>query len=96
MAQSENNKPGSFNTLLIVLVGQMGCLTVIVIALSVLAGLWLDGVFHTKPIITLALLLAGVPISIILMVFVGRKTLERFRLQSAGKGTADEEKKETS
>lgn len=92
MAQSGNHRTGSFNTLLIVLIGQMGCLTLIVIALSVLVGLWLDGVFHTKPIITLALLLAGVPISVILMVFVGRKSLERFRPQneaagSKGKGT---------
>ena len=95
MAQSDHHSTGNFNTLLIVLVGQMGCLTVIVIALSVLAGLWLDNVFHTRPIITLALLLAGVPVSVILMVVVGRKTLERFRVQSASK-PATEEKKETS
>ncbi len=94
MAQSDHRGPGNFNTLLIVLVGQMGCLTVIVIALSVLLGLWLDGVFHTKPIITLALLLAGVPVSVILMVLVGRKTLERFRSQSGAEGN-NEEKKET-
>ena len=95
MAQSGDHRTGNFNTLLIVLVGQMGCLTVIVVALSVLAGLWLDSTFHTKPIFTLALLLAGVPVSVILMVFVGRKTLERFKLQSASKETPDE-KKETS
>lgn len=95
MAQSDNNRMGNFSTLLIVLVGQMGCLTVIVIALSVLAGLWLDSVFHTKPIITLALLLVGVPVSVILMVFVGRKTLDRFRAQAGAKATT-EEKKETS
>ncbi len=93
MAQSDNHRGGNFNTLLIVLVGQMGCLTVIIIALSVLLGLWLDSVFHTKPIITLALLLAGVPVSVILMVFVGRKTLERFRMQAGSRGS--EEKKET-
>ncbi len=91
MAQSSGNSGKGFNTLLIVLVGQMGCLTVIVIALSVLAGLWLDGIFHTKPIITLALLLAGVPVSVILMVFVGRKTLERFRTQSGSAGTKEKE-----
>jgi F0F1-type ATP synthase assembly protein I len=96
MAQSGGHRTGNFNTILIVLVGQMGCLTVVVIALSVLAGLWLDGVFHTKPIITLALLLAGVPVSVILMVVVGRKTLERFRLQSATKVTTEEDKHETS
>ncbi len=94
MAQSGNNRTGNFNTLLIVLVGQMGCLTVIVIALSVLAGLWLDSVFHTKPIITLALLLAGVPVSVLLMVFVGRKTLDRFRTQNAAAETKDKNSSE--
>ncbi len=92
MAQSGDHRSGNFNTLLIVLVGQMGCLTVIVIALSVLVGLWLDSTFHTKPIFTLALLLAGVPVSVLLMVFVGRKTLERFKQQSGPKATAEENK----
>ena len=91
MAQSGNHRTGSFNTLLIVLIGQMGCLTLIVIALSVLVGSWLDSVFHTKPILTLALLLAGVPISVILMVFVGRKSLERFRLQNEAAGNKEKE-----
>lgn len=91
MAQSDGNKTGRFNTLLIVLIGQMGCLTLVIIAISVLAGLWLDGVFHTKPILTLVLLLAGVPVSVILMVFVGRKTLERFKLQAGGAGDKEKE-----
>ena len=96
MAQSDSSRGRGFNTLLIALVGQMGCLTVIVIALSVALGLWLDSTFDTKPIITLALLLAGVPVSVILMVFVGRKTLERFRSQGGAAGTkAGDEKKET-
>jgi F0F1-type ATP synthase assembly protein I len=95
MAQSSNHRTGNFNTLLIVLIGQMGCLTVIVIALSVLLGLWLDSTFHTKPILTLALLLTGVPVSVILMVFVGRKTLERFRPAAGSAGTNAEDKKET-
>src|SRR5512146_1400851 len=91
MAQSDGNKQARFNTLLIVLIGQMGCLTLIVIALSVLAGLWLDSSFPTKPIFTLVLLLAGVPVSVILMVFVGRKTLDRFKTQKAAVATKEKE-----
>jgi F0F1-type ATP synthase assembly protein I len=79
MAQSENDQRNIFNTLLIVLVGQMGCLALLVIFLTVSAGVWLDNYFHTKPIITLALLLAGIPLSIILMVFMGRKTLAKLK-----------------
>jgi F0F1-type ATP synthase assembly protein I len=79
MAQSDNDDRNAFNTLLIVLVGQMGCLTLVIILLTVLAGLWLDNTFHTKPVFTLVLLLAGIPLSVILMVFVGRKTLTKLK-----------------
>jgi F0F1-type ATP synthase assembly protein I len=79
MAQSDNNNRNAFNTLLIVLVGQMGCLTLVIILLTVFAGLWLDNNFHTKPLFTLVFLLAGIPISVILMVFVGRKSLAKLK-----------------
>lgn len=91
MAQSDGDRGNRFNTLLIVLIGQMGCLTLVVIALSVLAGLWLDNTLHTKPIFTLVLLLAGVPVSVILMVFVGRRTLDRIRLKSRAAGTEEKQ-----
>jgi len=57
----------------------MGCLTLIVILITVLSGIWLDNTFHTKPIFTLVLLLAGIPLSVILMVYVGRKTLAKLK-----------------
>lgn len=91
MAQSGRQPQSRFNTLLIVLVGQMGCLTVLVIALAVAAGFWLDGAFHTKPIITLVLLLGSVPVSILLMLLVGRRTLERFRLQNEAAAAKEKE-----
>ena len=79
--RSYKTQQNVINTLLIVLIGQMGCLTLVVILITVLAGLWLDNTFHTKPVFTLALLLAGIPLSVILMVFVGRKTLARLKEQ---------------
>jgi F0F1-type ATP synthase assembly protein I len=79
MAQSDKDHRNVFNTLLIVLIGQMGCLTLVVILLTVLAGLWLDNTFHTKPVFTLVLLLAGIPLSVVLMVYVGRKTLAKLK-----------------
>ncbi len=91
MAQSNGGRPSGFSTLLVVLIAQMGCLTLAVIAVSVLAGLWLDNNFHTKPIFTLVLLLVGIPVSVILMVFVGRKSLDRFRSQSGAAGMKEKE-----
>ena len=81
MSRSDKSQRNVINTLLIVLIGQMGCLTFVVILITVLAGLWLDNTFHTKPFFTLVLLLAGIPLSVILMVFVGRKTLARLKEQ---------------
>ena len=79
MAQSEEKGRGILNTLLIVMIGQVGCLTWIIILASVFAGLWLDNTFGTKPVFTLVLLFAGIPISVLVMLVVARRTLARLK-----------------
>jgi len=85
MTQSDNERRNNLSTLLIVLVGQVGCLTLIVILLSVIAGLWLDNSFHTKPVFTLVLLFAGVPISVLVMLYVARKSIAKLNNQGTAK-----------
>jgi len=51
----------------------------VIVLASVFGGLWLDKVFDTKPVITLALLFAGIPVSVLLMLLVGRKTLAQMK-----------------
>ncbi len=82
MAQSDPNRKNILNTLLIVMIGQVGCLTLVVILGSVFLGLWLDNTFGTKPVITLVLLFAGIPLSVLLMLSVARRTLARLREQN--------------
>ena len=82
MAQSGQNGKGILSTLLVVMIGQVGCLTLIIIIASVLGGLWLDKTFGTKPVFTLALLFAGVPISVVLMLIISRRTLARLKEQA--------------
>ncbi len=77
MAQTDRRRGDVSRTLLIVLVGQVGCLTLLVVAASVLLGLWLDATFHTRPLFVIALLVAGVPVSVFLMLLVARRTLRR-------------------
>jgi hypothetical protein len=48
-------------------IGQVGCLTLVIIGIALSAGLWLDNQFQTRPIITLALVIASVPLTIFLM-----------------------------
>jgi F0F1-type ATP synthase assembly protein I len=79
MAQSEQKGRGILNTLLVVMIGQVGCLTLIIILASVFGGLWLDNTFGTKPIFTLVLLFAGIPVSVLVMLTVARKTLARLK-----------------
>ena len=79
MAQSEKKSGRILGTLLIVMIGQVGCLTLIIILASVFGGLWLDNLFGTKPVITLALLFAGIPVSVIVMLVVARRTLARLQ-----------------
>jgi F0F1-type ATP synthase assembly protein I len=82
MTQSDQKRQGIFQTLLIVLVGQVGCLTLVIILLSVFGGLWLDKTFGTRPLFTLILLFAGIPLSVLLMLNVARRTLARLRSEA--------------
>lgn len=82
MAQTEKKGQNILSTLLVVLIGQVGCLTLVVILASVFGGLWLDNMFGTKPVITLVLLFAGIPLSVFLMLTVARRTLARLKSQS--------------
>ena len=82
MAQSEQKGRKILSTLLIVMIGQVGCLTLVIILASVFGGLWLDNTFGTKPVFTLVLLFAGIPISVLVMLVVARKTLARLKEQA--------------
>ncbi|NIS80691.1 MAG: hypothetical protein GTO14_10890 [Anaerolineales bacterium] len=48
-------------------IGQVGCLTLVIILVALIAGLWLDNQFQTRPLFTLILVLASIPISLFLM-----------------------------
>jgi hypothetical protein len=59
---------------------QVGCLTILLIGLAIGAGLWLDAQFDTKPVITLILVLATVPLTfyfVIRLVLRGTSKLQR-------------------
>ena len=79
MAQSGQKGRSILNTLLVVMIGQVGCLTLIIILASVFGGLWLDKTFGTKPVFTLVLLFAGIPVSVLVMLVVARRTLARLK-----------------
>jgi len=85
MTQSDNNRQVISNNFLIALITQVGCLTLVIILLSLLGGLWLDKTFGTRPLFTLLFLLAGTPLSVIVMVFVSRRAVAKIKSQSQKK-----------
>ena len=89
MTQSENKGRSILTTLLIVMIGQVGCLTLVIILASVFGGLWLDNTFGTKPVFTLALLFAGIPISVLVMLVVARRTLARLKERAEAEKESD-------
>jgi len=89
MAQSSQKGRSILNTLLIVMIGQVGCVTLIIILASVFGGLWLDKTFGTKPVFTLVLLFAGIPLSVFVMLTVARRTLARLKDQAEKEKNTD-------
>ena len=91
MTQSkQTNRQNMVYTLLVVMIGQVGCITIAIILASVFGGLWLDKTFETGRVFTLVLLFAGIPLSVFLMMFTARKTLARMMEKNK-----PEEKQET-
>ncbi|MFQ5625356.1 MAG: AtpZ/AtpI family protein [Methyloligellaceae bacterium] len=69
------------------LVGQVGCLTVIIIGAALVLGLWLDSRLDTKPFVTLVLLLGSVPVTLVVMFRVALSSARRLQT-----GSPDSEK----
>lgn len=76
MAQSDKDGQKAIGTILIVMI-QIGVVTLIIVLLSVLGGLWLDKMLGTKPLFTAILLFAGVPICVVAMYRIARRTVAR-------------------
>jgi len=79
MARPLDKRRELVNTVLIVMVGQVGCLTLAIILGSVFGGLWLDERFGTRPVLTLILLVGGIPLSVLIMLAVARRTIAKIR-----------------
>jgi len=67
----------AYNLTLAAVAGQVGCITVVIIALALLAGLWLDAQFGTRPLFLVGLLLSSVPVTLITMFWVVRQATSR-------------------
>lgn len=77
--QKKDRGQYALNMTLAAVAGQVGCLTLAVIIITLLGGLWLDARFDTKPIFTVLLLVGSIPVTIIMMFWVVRKATARIK-----------------
>ncbi len=75
----ENRKELNQSMLLGAVVGQVGCLTLLIVLAALFGGLWLDGRFGTRPYITIILMIASVPVTLIVMFWIVRRTTARLQ-----------------
>ena len=62
-----------------ILLGQVGVVTLVIILAALFGGLALDARFGTKPWITLGLLIISMPVTILLMVLIARRTAKKLK-----------------
>jgi len=79
--------------------GEVGCSTLLIVLAAVFGGLWLDNIFDTKPLITVILVLASAPLSLVLTVWIATRAVKDMNLKakesniSSGKIVEGEEDK---
>jgi hypothetical protein len=96
MSQPENQgtdkRQYAFNLTIIGIFGQVGFLTLFIILVALFGGLWLDKTFESKPLFTIILMVASVPVSLVLMYKVVTWATGRIKpVQEQDKIPADEE-----
>jgi F0F1-type ATP synthase assembly protein I len=77
--QGKDRLQHAYNLTLASVAGQVGCLTLLIIIAALFAGLWLDKTFNSKPIFTLVLMLASVPLTLVLMVKIVTSATKRMK-----------------
>lgn len=61
--------------------GQVGCVTLIIVIAAVLGGLWIDSLLNTRPVFTLILLVASIPVSLGVMLYTVRLLTNKIKSQ---------------
>ncbi len=85
--QSEKPNAGSsaqraYNLTVAAIAGQVGCLTLVIVLAALFAGLWLDAQFDSRPLATVILLIASVPVTLVLMFWVVKRAIARIQPSS--------------
>ncbi len=75
--QMAPSRQKAFSRVLASVLAQVGFLTLTIVVLTLVGGMWLDTRFGTKPLLTIFLLIASIPVTTVLMYFVVRRAAKK-------------------
>jgi len=82
MSQSEKRSDNRFNTILTSVVGQVGCLTPVIILGALFLGLWLDQQFETKPLFTVLFIIGSAPVSVYVLYRIVQAATAKLKIEN--------------
>jgi F0F1-type ATP synthase assembly protein I len=72
-------------------VGQVGCLTPVILIGALFAGLWLDRQFDTKPLFTILFIVGSAPVSVFILYRIVKSATGRLKSTSSNSAKTSEE-----
>jgi F0F1-type ATP synthase assembly protein I len=78
-SKEKDRRQSAYNLTMAAVASQVGCLTLVIIIGALIAGLWLDRTFATKPLFTLILMVASMPVTLYVMIRVVRAATSRIK-----------------
>jgi F0F1-type ATP synthase assembly protein I len=94
MSQPENRSNNRFNTILATVVGQVGCLTPLIVLGALFAGLWLDRQFGTKPLFTILFIVGSAPVSVFVLYRIVRMATAKLKTDNQDEKPEEEVNRE--
>ncbi len=75
--QTAPSRQQAFSRVLASVIAQVGFLTLAIVVLTLVGGMWLDSHFGTKPLLTIFLLVASIPFTAVMMYLVVRRAAKK-------------------
>jgi F0F1-type ATP synthase assembly protein I len=77
--QEKDRRQYAYNLTMAAVAGQVGCLTLVIIFGALIAGLWLDRSFATKPLFTMLFMIGSMPVTVYVMFRVVQGATSRIK-----------------
>ena len=68
--QEKDRRQKAYNLTMAAVASQVGCFTLVIIFGALIAGLWLDRSFETKPLFTILFMVVSMPITVFVMLCI--------------------------